>query len=242
MNERLYLYAITRRPPEVVLGCDGLQDEPTFALACGPLAAVVSRFSGPAPVDADAGSALRHERIVEQLFEKRPTLPVRFGTVMIDEAHVRQQLGEHEDAYLQALDRVHGRVELALRVLWVDRGPAPREPARTSGRDYLMDRMKEERRLEARRAEAQQHAGMLCGRLSGLAAETALQLMPTPGLLFSAAFLVDREDVAAFRHEVAELEHGSESLHFLLTGPWPAYSFVGGELSHAPAGTQVGYS
>ncbi|MFH0944937.1 MAG: GvpL/GvpF family gas vesicle protein [Planctomycetota bacterium] len=242
MSDRLYLYAITGRLPPVAIGRGGVQGAPVFVLECGPLAAVVSRYVGLAPVQVDAESALCHEGVVEELFEQRATLPVRFGTVMGDESHVRQQLGEREGAYLQALDKVQGRVELGVRVLWVDREPSSAPPARTSGRDYLMDRLKEERRFQARRAEAQLQAGTLCGRLGGLAEDTALQLMPTPGLLFSAAFLVDRENVTVFGCEVARLEGESDSLRFLLTGPWPAYSFVGDELSHASIGGLVGSS
>jgi hypothetical protein len=240
MSERLYLYAITRRPPEVVISCTGLQGSAAFALALGPLAAVVSRYVGPAPLQVDADSALCHEGVVEQLFGQRATLPVRFGTVMRDEMLLRQHLEQHEGAYLRALDKVEGRVELGVRVLWNDRGAAPGPAARTSGRDYLMDRLKEERRDESRRAEARSQAGTLCAHLSGLAAETALQLTPTPGLLFSAAFLVDREQLDAFGREVGRLELESGSLRFLLTGPWPAYGFVGEELSHAPGGGEAG--
>lgn len=240
MSRRLYLYAITGRLPSLAVGRDGVQGAPVFVLECGPLAAVVSRYEGRTPVQVDAESALCHEGVVEELFEQRATLPVRFGTVMGGESHIRQQLGDREGAYLRALDKVQGRVELGVRVLWVDQPPASLSPARTSGRDYLMDRLKEERRLQARRVEAQLQAGTLCARLSGLAADTALQLTPTPGLLFSASFLVEREKVAAFRREVAGVEGESASLRFLLTGPWPAYSFVGEELSHAFAGAEAG--
>lgn len=224
----------------MAIGRGGVQGAPVFVLEYGPLAAVVSHYVGPAPVQVDAESALCHEGVVEELVEQRATLPVRFGTVMGDESHVRQQLGDREGAYLRALDKVQGRVELGVRVLGVDGQPPSSPPARTSGRDYLMDRLKEEHRVQARRAEAQLQAGTLCARLSGLAADTALQLTPTPGLLFSASFLVDREKVAAFGREVARLEGESASLRFLLTGPWPAYSFVGEELSHASAGVEAG--
>ena len=233
MSERLYLYAIARRVPEVTVERLGIEGESAYIVDCGPLAAVVSRYAGPAPVRVDAESALRHEGVVEESFEQRPTLPVRFGTLVRDESHLRRQLHDREEAYLQALDRVQGRVELGVRVLWVDTEPPSPPPARTSGRDYLMDRLKEERRFEARRAEARMQAGTLCERLHGLAVDAAVQITPTPGLLFSAAFLVDRENITAFGREVAGLESESGFLRFLLTGPWPAYSFVGEELSRS---------
>jgi hypothetical protein len=242
VSDRLYLYAITGGFPPVDVRREGLQGAPVFVLECGALLAVVSRYEGAAPVRVDADSALRHEGVVEALFEQRATLPVRFGTVMADEAQVRQQLDERGDVYLRALDRVRGRVELGVRVLWVDRSPASAPPARTSGRDYLMGRLEEERRFQARKAEARSQAESFCARLSGLATDTAVQLTPTPGLLFSAAFLVDREKVADFTREVALVEGGSDALRLLLTGPWPAYSFVGDESSHASSGGVAGPS
>lgn len=240
----LYLYAVTDAAP---LSCPlhpGLQGAVPFLVDCGRLGGVVSVF-GPGRPEVDAESVWRHEAVVEELLAVRPLLPVRFGTLVADEEHVRQALHEREDDLARNLARVRGRVELGLRVLWTapeeeiaetaaapaeDSSPAaPTEepsPAPMSGREYLMRRLADEHRAAARRAAAQTEAQSVCGRLSGLATDSTLQLLPTPGQLLSAAFLVDREAVDGFVREVHALEASHGSLRFLCTGPWPPYSFV----------------
>jgi hypothetical protein len=47
------------------------------------------------------------------------------------------------------------------------------------------------------------------------------------GELARSAYLVERGDVDAFRAAVAELQRSHADLGFLLTGPWPPYSFTG---------------
>jgi hypothetical protein len=57
--------------------------------------------------------------------------------------------------------------------------------------------------------------------LSTLARESR-ELSPGRG-----AYLVPREDVAAFVARVAALEEANDDLSLLCTGPWPPYSFAG---------------
>jgi Gas vesicle synthesis protein GvpL/GvpF len=47
------------------------------------------------------------------------------------------------------------------------------------------------------------------------------------GDLLRCSYLVERGRVAAFRDAVAELQRSRPELGFLLTGPWPPYSFSG---------------
>ena len=47
------------------------------------------------------------------------------------------------------------------------------------------------------------------------------------GELWRGAYLVERGSVEAFRGAVAKLQRSHPNLGFLLTGPWPPYSFSG---------------
>ena len=62
--------------------------------------------------------------------------------------------------------------------------------------------------------------------LAQLAAESTRQVLVTPRLLLTAAYLVERDQVTAFQREVGGLSGAYPALRLLCTGPWPPYSFV----------------
>ena len=88
------------------------------------------------------------EAVAEVLMADRAVLPVRFGTVLSNEAAVQDVLAAHYADFVASLDRVRGRVELGLRVLWNSEFRNPKSEIRNlnSGRAYLMARLEEERR------------------------------------------------------------------------------------------------
>jgi len=75
--------------------------------------------------------------------------------------------------------------------------------------------------------------------LAKLAVESIQQMLITPGLLLTAAYLVERNQVAAFRQAVEALSAAYPALRFLCTGPWPPYSFVTGAVPDGSSKWQV---
>jgi hypothetical protein len=170
----------------------------------------------------------------------RTVLPVRFGTVLTNEGAVQAVLEAHHADFVACLKRVRGRVELGLRVLWnddrrpqtadrrEDSGGRPErsEGSAVGGRSYLLARLEEERQVQAHRQQAEALAVELHTPLAQLAAENTRQVLVTPRLLLTAAYLVERDRVEAFRQEVEALRAAYPALRFLCTGPWPPYNFV----------------
>jgi hypothetical protein len=234
----MYLYAITDRSESPVPAEPGLEGTSLLSLAYRGIAAVVSPLV-TTKVPPTEDNLWRHEAVVEALMADRAVLPVRFGTVLADEAAVQNVLVAHYADFVASLDRVRGRVELGLRVLWeladsewqmADSSQRPsaisHQPSATSGRAYLMARLEEERQRRAWRRRAEALVEEIYAPLARLAAESTRQVLVTPRLLLTAAYLVDRGQVAAFRREVEALSAAYPALRFLCTGPWPAYSFV----------------
>ncbi|MBI4770137.1 MAG: GvpL/GvpF family gas vesicle protein [Chloroflexi bacterium] len=257
----IYLYAITDCPQSTLPEMPGLEGAAICSLACRDIAAVFSLLptpsqSPPAQAGLGADSAgsprgrageappteanlWRHEAVVEALMADRSVLPVRFGTVLAHEAALRVMLTTHYANFVASLDRVRGRVELGLRVLWeiadsewlmADSSQRPsaisHQPSAMSGRSYLLARLEEHRQAQARRQWAEALVARLHTPLGRLAVENTRQVLLTSRLLLTAAYLVDRERVAAFRREVEALSAAYPALRFLCTGPWPAYNFV----------------
>ena len=223
----MYLYAITDRPEAPMPAGSGLEDAAVRNLTYRGIAAVVSPLVTAAiPLTED--NLWRHEAVAEILMADRAVLPVRFGTVLANEATVQDVLAAHYADFVASLDRVRGRVELGLRVLCDSEIRNPKSEIRNpnSGRSYLMARLEEERQVRAWREQAEALAKELHAPLSRLASESTRQVLVTPRLLLTAAYLVERDQVTAFRREVEALSAAYPALRFLCTGPWPAYSFV----------------
>jgi hypothetical protein len=198
------LYAVTDHPTPPLPDVAPLQLAPSRDLAA------VYAPAGDGKVSAEA--LWRHEEVVEALMRDRDLLPVRFGTRLPDEAAAARVVADRRDALAEALQRVRGAVELAVRV--VPAAIEEREPP-AGGAAYLR-----ERRAAADAAAA------IHEPLSRLARASAKRPSPVHGEVLRAAYLVDRDAVDGFRGAVADLQHEHPRLRILCTGPWPPYSFA----------------
>jgi len=240
----MYLYAITDHPDAPAPSGLGLEGVSLCTLAYRDIAAVASPLA-TAEVPPTEANLWRHEAVLEDLMADRTVLPVRFGTVLANEAAVQAALAAHYADFVASLARVRGQVELGLRVLWDDeeqrsRGAGEQGSERDSplhlrtsapllsgsGRSYLLARLEEERQVRAWRQQAETLAAEIHAPLARLAAESTCKVLVTPRLLLTAAYLVERDRIAAFRREVEVLSAAHPALRFLCTGPWPAYNFV----------------
>ena len=162
-----------------------------------PLRAVCHGRVAAVVADRDAppptpAARFHPEKVVAALTANGPVLPMRFGSTTDDVAGL---LGERAEEQAGALERVRGAVELGVR----EAGGSAPPPV--SGTDYLIRRARFERVHTA---------------LEPLA--RAAVRGPRPPHL--GAYLVEREDVDAFRARVAGLDDD-----LVCTGPWPPYSF-----------------
>ncbi|MFQ3661778.1 MAG: GvpL/GvpF family gas vesicle protein [Chloroflexaceae bacterium] len=226
----LYLYAIINRPTTPLPPLHGFDEQAVYCSVCGNVAALYSHYHGPAP-RTEAAQLWRHEAVVEALLDRHSVLPVRYGTLLADEAALTMLLRERHDSFMAGLARVAGRVEVSVRVLWPAAAAvsAPRPATAENGRAYLARRMAEEQAREARLREAHKRADALHAALEHLAVAHVRQVLPHERVLLSAAYLIPRESLDTFRAAVAALGQANPDVHLLCTGPWPAYHFVHGE-------------
>ena len=234
----IYLYAITDRPDLRTPAEPGLGGTSLFSLAYQDIAAVVSSLT-TATVSPTEDNLWQHEAVVEALMADRAVLPVRFGTLLADESAVQAALAAHYANFMTSLDRVRGRVELGLRVLWDlevqgskgageqgSREVRDHPSMEGHGRKYMLARLEEERQRRVHLQRAEALAEEIHTPLTRLAAESTRQVLITPRLLLTAAYLVERDQVATFRQKVEALSAAYPELRLLCTGPWPAYNFV----------------
>lgn len=228
----IYLYGIVGSSPDLPRDIRGLGGEPVRLLPRGKVAAVVSR-SPLHPWPLDEAHLILHESVVEEVMGDRPILPARFNTLFRTEDAVIALLDERARLFRSALERVTGKVELGLRVLWAAPGKSEVSVNQETGHanpgtEYLHRRLREERRRAGIRGVGERVIREVQALFHSLVVESWLQRLPTDRLLFTGAYLVERYRVAAFREGVAKAQHEFSYLRFLLTGPWPPYHFVNG--------------
>ena len=199
----------------------------------GGLAAVVSPLAEPTWVVAPAkAELLEYERVIRSCHAVADVLPMRFGGVLSDEAAVRAHLDEQRAAYLGALTRLAGCVELGVRALLSpppsSTTPGEAMPTIRSGADYLQARRQRysaETRLREQSVALEQ---ALLAKVAPLCREHRMELSPPRSgepTLCSLYFLVPREQVTAFRSELPPIP-GMKQTDISLSGPWPPFNFV----------------
>lgn len=183
-----------------------------------------------------------HLEVIEEVMQHSDVLPLRFGEVAPDDAEVRRTLLEDQyEGLLQRLDRVHDRVELAVRVTFDERrlfdeifsshadlAAAGQQALSLDDRIALGQNVAE---LIADRRERE--ADRLLEELRPVAVDVSVGEPTSDLMLLNAAFLVDRSRVQDFDERVRALgERAAGRLIFKYIGPLPPYSFVD---LHVPA-------
>jgi hypothetical protein len=214
----LYLYALTDAPA-LVPPTAGLGGAPLEVVQAGEVDAVVAERDGE-PLEPTEEAVLLHAGVVDDVAAlNEAVLPARFGRAYADRAALRDVVGAQAAALGAALDRVRGCCELGLRILARAEAAAPAGPG---GRDYLLTRLQQRRRVEGL-------ADAVHEPLAALARAHTRTVGVTPQLVLSAAYLVERDAVESFREAVDALAGKHPELTLALTGPWPPYSFADAE-------------
>jgi hypothetical protein len=179
--------------------------------------------------------ALAHERVVEHFAASWAVLPLKLFTLFSSDERAAQGLRERREDIGRVLERIAGRVEWGVRILFQEtkaKKPEPPPASPTTGTGFLL-----------RKKEEQDGAGSLAGRARATVdqlyddlarqAVAARRHAPEVGeggarLLLDAAFLVAKAGGDGFAAAVERWtdrlsEHGCD---LNLTGPWPPYNFI----------------
>ncbi|MGB7925426.1 MAG: GvpL/GvpF family gas vesicle protein [Pyrinomonadaceae bacterium] len=226
--------------------------------ADGPLAAVVSAVPladyGEDALQArltdatwTAVRAMRHEKVVEHFASRASVVPLRFGTIYLERASVRQMLSQRAQTLSAIIERLRGREEWGVNVL-CDRqklletitslSPRLRELSEQAanaspGQAYLLRKKVDAMRVDEARREMKQVASKIESELAPLADGTArLRVLKDEGgendPVARLAMLVARDRFEDFRAAAERLAQAYAPAGFQLelTGPWPAYNFA----------------
>ncbi|HEY9747959.1 MAG TPA: GvpL/GvpF family gas vesicle protein [Allocoleopsis sp.] len=152
----MYTYAFLNTPThplELPQGIDGALE----LVSCDRLCALVEpKLSFEALQENDAQlveAVLIHDRVIRELFQQTPLLPLRFGTRFVSAEGLLTHLQTHGQDYLTKLTTFCGKAEYTLKLTPLVLAVESALPNETQGREYFLAK---KRRFQSQFEQQQQ--------------------------------------------------------------------------------------
>ena len=236
-----YLYCVVQPESTTGLALKGIESRAVSMVADGDLGVLVS----PSAVKRYRLSrqyTLAHEAVIEQAMAAGTVLPIKFGTVAETEtAIIEKVLHERGDDLRRLMAEMRNRVEVGVKVLWVqeriyadvvERSPDIRELrdrlAGLPASEGYYDRVRLGEMVEAELTDRRQEdAEVVMEALSPLAIDTRRNDVYGEMMILNAAFLIDRDRTTEFEAAVEAVDKKMGGLVTIkYVGPLPPFNFV----------------
>jgi hypothetical protein len=215
----VYLYALLSGPPTCEIA--GVCAERLRTVAVSGLIALVGDVVDP-PVPTAMTLRTQDALLRRVAAELDAVLPVRFGTLVADDAALAEALSLRQPQLVQALGRVAGCEQMTLRV-WGDAPmavpPVP-EAGSGPGTRYLAGR-----RHVHEHARRVPELAPLGRQLADLVREERVERHDRPPLLASVQHLVTRGVGSQYVEIVNAARESLRPWRVSVTGPWLPYAF-----------------
>lgn len=200
--------------------------------------------AGPQGLDVLAAAAHAHDAVLASLAAEGSVLPLRLGTVLVDDAAVTTLLDQHADDLTSELHRLADHAEWAVTVHVVEgaeQHSAPPTSATDPGRDYLQQRRQQLDDRNGRWALEEELAEAIHTPLAARAvADQRIDSRPleraAPPLLHG-VYLVRNDDLADFEVTLEQVRSDQPRAVIEISGPWPPYHFSHVELGAPEEGS-----
>ena len=235
-----YVYCIIESIDPLKFGPIGIGADPSdvYTVHYKNLAAVVS--DAPLEVlDSTRENVLAHERVNETVMREHTVIPMSFGTIFKTREDIVELLRSAAEAFGDVLNKMQNKLEFGLKVLW-DRDQAVREVEHD---DEDISRLKKEisgqkgptyfARMQygrlvdaALHARSERYVADILDLLRDVSVASRINKPIGDKMIMNAAFLISRDEEAAFDAKVKTIASKLDKLTFKYTGPWPPYNFV----------------
>lgn len=235
-----YVYCIIAASEPMRFGHVGIGVEPAevHTVNYKEIAAVVS--DTPVEVyDPTRENVLAHERVNELVMRDHTVIPMAFGTVFKTREDIVELLRSAYQAFKDVLVKMQGKLEFGLKVLWdpetvireLEKDDESirrlkKEISSQKGSTYFA-RMQYGRLVDGQLQErSERYVTEIANHLRGVSVASRSNKVIGDRMIMNFAFLVPREQEAAFDAKVKEIGARLDHLTFKYTGPWPPYNFV----------------
>jgi hypothetical protein len=249
-----YVYGIVRTTEDLSYGHIGLEHagEPglVFTVRAQTCAAVVSEYEAESQVLPLRKNLDPHHRVIREVMKTGTIIPMTFGHVAASEDEVLWLLRRNRDEICRELDRLDGKVEMTLKVLWdvdnIFEYFLELDPELADRRDQIFGRShapSQAEKIELGRKfeellnrEREKQTGRVIAAFRPCCSEVAANPVKNEKSVMDLAFLVDRERTRDFEERVNQVA-GTFPAQYLFDygGPWAPFDFAGLELQTAAA-------
>lgn len=238
-----YVYGIVPDDVELTPDAVGIGDPPAEVRLVreGEVAALVSEIDPSQPVGTPE-DLRAHADLLDAAATTAPVLPMRFGSVLMNEGAVRDELlAPYHQEFADALAQLEGRVQFTVRARYIEdallREIVQARPDIAQLRESLSGTPEEATRNERIQLGQLINDAIVQMRqldsddlLEKLSSHSVSSVMREPTHELDAAhiaFLVASDEHDSFREAVDEVEQGwSERVNVRLLGPMAPYDFV----------------
>ncbi|MEA2750918.1 MAG: hypothetical protein QOI41_5061 [Myxococcales bacterium] len=188
-------------------------------------------------------AASAHETVVESAGASGTVVPMKLFTIFSSDDRAADHVRKMKKSLDKVVAKISGCEEWGLRILFDEAGAAKakeklaakRPKAPVSGTSFLLRKKATEETRRRLTSEAKHEVDDLFVRLEKTAKRAVRRPPPNRALagqvLLDAVFLVPEKRTKQFKTTVAThaKELADQGYHVTLSGPWPAYSFIGGD-------------
>jgi len=231
---KLYMYCLAEGVDRLHKTPRGVSGAEVRLMKFDDLSVLVSASSGDVfPVTRK--NAFAHNAVVRSVCKQTTPLPFRFGTLVTEE-QLRSYVKTHRQALKAQLAHVHGCAEMNVRMIRT-RGDAPPEPEPERpkqlgpGTKFLLQKCREIHGEDWRAAQTAELSSWLSEKVGKLIRDEKINLVPAEKVVLAKAdHLVERVNIPEYREKMAWAIEERPELRFMVSGPWPPYSFANIEL------------
>lgn len=246
----IYLYAIVGDDHPGIDGTSGVGPHAgrVRMVSTGGVQAAISELDSTAATD-DREFAFYRD-VVDRLFRSGTVLPVRLGTVLADEADLRERLGSAGGECARWLETLAGKVEVEVTATYEDESLLPgAEPGKVDGgglpatsvegaEPSLLLQLGEAVSAELDRRRAEDARGFL-DRIQEVAVAAA-ERPPEPEMALRASVLMERGRLAELDRVIDGLQRDTQGrVTWEVWGPLPPYAFAGLALEGSDTQSQM---
>ena len=220
----------------------GIAGAELIADSVNQISAIVSEIE-KADLIANHTNAFTFARVIEKLEQHYPLLPMRFGSIMESSGSVQKMLEKNYPEFQDNLQKVENKSEFGLKILCDTEKlkaelrakseeinePSQKQVSESKEsvfREYINQKLKAHRLEEMLMGYIDSIIAEFTGFLVRLEAVKKIKKMTTPTTIIDAVFLLEKDKKAELIQAIENMQSKYSGLNFILTGPWPPYSFV----------------
>jgi len=226
----------------LLIAMKGISGANLYAVSIDEISAVVSDIKR-ADFIADKKNAIEYAGVIENMAQQFTLLPMRFGSIMNSTEIISNMLEKNYSGFQKNLQKVENKSEFGLKIfcdtgkLKAELNLKSEETSETSQnpvtenknsvfKEYITQKLKAHRLEETLMGYIDSVIAEFNGFLIELNAEKKIKKMTTATTIIDAVFLIEKDKKAELVRAIEDMQGKYSELNFILTGPWPPYSFV----------------